>query len=195
MSMGVWICAGCVLCLFFLRDVFILGAKQEHLPGKMFLYAVMMSLYLAGAMGIAHSLPEQRAIALLGSPWVWTTVLAIHAGQWRFAAWVKHGPHRKDRMWLTIIAPAPMFLLSAVVFSNRFARTVDSAGALTAGLIVFAVWTASVLAGVLAFRFVYRGWEDWDCVAEVAEITSWTGLGILPFSGVFSWLEVLLNYD
>jgi hypothetical protein len=72
---------------------------------------------------------------------------------------------------------------------------VDSSRALTAGVIVFAVWIASVLAGVLAFRLVYRGWEDWDCVAEVAEITSWTGLGILPFAGVFSWLRVLLSYD
>jgi hypothetical protein len=98
-------------------------------------------------------------------------------------------------MWLTIIAPAPMFLLSAIVFSHVGASKVDRAGALTAGLIVFVVWTASVLAGVLAFRFVYRGWEDWDCVAEVAEITSWTGLGILPFAGLFSWLHVLLNYD
>jgi hypothetical protein len=152
-----------------LRDVFILGAKQGHLPGKLFLYSVLMFLCLPGATGIAHSLSEQRAIALLGSPWVWTTVLAIHAGQWRFAAWVKHGPHRKDRMWLTIVAPAPMFLLSAVVFSNRVAASARGAGALTAGLIVFAIWTASVLAGVLAFRFVYRGWEDWDCVAEIAE--------------------------
>jgi predicted transporter len=193
--MGLVICSFSVLCLFFLRDVFVLGAKQEHLPGKLFLYAVVMSLYLPGAMGIAHPLPHQRAIALLSSPWVWTTVLAIHAGQWRFATWVRHAPDRKERMWLTILAPAPMFLLSAVVFSNRIAGPVDSAGALTAGFVVFAVWTALVLAGVLVFRFVYREWEDWDCVAEVAEITSWTGLGILPFAGVFSWLEVLLSYD
>jgi hypothetical protein len=98
-------------------------------------------------------------------------------------------------MWLTIIAPAPMFLLSTIVFSHGIAGQGDSAGALIAGLIVFAVWTASVLAGVLAFRLVYRGWEDWDCVADVAEITSWTGLGILPFAGVFSWLQALLSYD
>jgi|CZKS01.1.fsa_nt_gi hypothetical protein len=193
--MGLVICSSCVLCLFFLRDVFILGSKQEHVPGKLLLYAILMSLYLPGVTVIAYSLPEQRAIELLRSPWVWVTVLAIHIAQWRFAAWVKHALHHKDRMWLTIIAPAPMFLLSTIVFSHGIAGQGDSAGALIAGLIVFAVWTASVLAGVLAFRLVYRGWEDWDCVADVAEITSWTGLGILPFAGVFSWLQALLSYD
>ena len=186
--MGLVICSCCVLCLYFLRDVFILGSKQEHVPGKLLLYATLMSLYLSG-------IPEQRAIELLRSPWVWMTVLAIHVSQWRFAAWVKHALHCKHRMWLTIIAPAPMFLLSAVVFNHRIAGRVAGRGALIAGLIVFAVWTASVLAVVLAFRLVYREWEDWDCVAEVAEITSWTGVGILPFAGVFSWLQVLLNYD
>ena len=193
--MGFVICSSCVLCLFFLRDVFILGSKQEHVPRKLLLYAILMSLYLPGVTVIAYSLPEHRAIELLRSPWVWMTVLAIHVAQWRFAAWVKHGRHHKDRMWLTIIAPAPMFLLSTIVFSQGIAGQGDRAGALIAGLIVFGAWTASVLAGVLAFRLVYRGWEDWDCVADVAEIASWTGLGILPFAGVFSWLQVLLSYD
>ena len=95
----------------------------------MLLYAILMSLYLPGAMVIAHSLPEQRAMELLRSPWVWMTVLAIHLGQWRFAACVKRGLHRKDRMWLTRIAPAPMFLLSAVVFSHGIAGRGDSARA------------------------------------------------------------------
>lgn len=193
--MGLLICSSCVLCLFFLRDVFILGSRQKHVPGKLLLYALLMSLYLPGATAIAYSLPDQRAIELLRSPWVWMTFLAIHVAQWRFAVRVKHGVHHKDRMWLTIIAPAPMFLLSSVIFSHGIASRVTSAGGLIAGLIVFAVWTGSVLAGVLAFRLVYRGWEDWDCVAEVAEITSWTGVGILPFAGVFSWLKVLLSYD
>jgi hypothetical protein len=141
------------------------------------------------------ALPEQRATELLRSPWVWMTFLAIHVAQWRFATWVKHGLDHKDRMWLTIIAPAPMFLLSTVIFSHGIVNKVESAGGLIAGLIVFAVWTSSVLADVLAFRLVYRGWHDWDCVAEVAEITSWTGVGILPYAGVFSWLQVLLSYD
>jgi hypothetical protein len=193
--MGLVICSSCVLCLFFLRDVFILGSRQKHVPAKLLLYVLLMSLYLPGATVIASSLPDQRAILLLRSPWVWITFLAIHLAQWRFAAWVKHGLHHKDRMWLTIIAPAPMFLLSTIVFSHGIAGKGDSAGALVVGLIVFAVWTVSVLAGVLAFRLVYRGWEDWDCVAEVAEITSWTGVGILPFAGVFSWLQVMLSYD
>jgi hypothetical protein len=100
-----------------------------------------MSLYLPGAIGIEYSLSEQRALELLRSPWVWTAILAMHVGLWRFAAWIKHGLHVRDRMWLTVIAPAPMFLLSAVVVSHHFLNVVDGSRAST-GLIVFAVWTA-----------------------------------------------------
>jgi len=193
--MGFVICSCCVLCLFYLRDVFILGAKQEHVPAKIFLYAILMSLYLPGAIGIAYSLTEQRAFELLGSRWVWMAVLGLHVGLWCFATWAKHIPRGKDRMWLTVIAPTPMFLLGAVVVGHHFLGVVDASAAFTTGLIVFAVWTASVLIGVVAFRFMYRGWEDWDCVADVAVFASWTGLGILPFIGVVEWLQIIVNYD
>jgi hypothetical protein len=193
--MGLLICSCCVLALFFLRDVFILGSKQKHFLGKLLLYIILMSLYLEAAMRIAYSLPQQRALNLLSAPFVWTGVLAMHLGLWRFAAWMKRVPHGKGRMWLTVIAPAPMFLLSAIVVSHRIVGVVDSSGVLTAGLIASAIWTMLVLAGVLAFRLVYCGWEDWDCVADVVAITSWTGIGILPFAGVFQWMQVLLNYD
>jgi hypothetical protein len=79
--MGLVICSSCVLCLFLLRDVFILGSKQERVPGKLLLYAILMSLYLPGITVIAYSLPEHRAIELLRLPWVWMTVLAIHIAQ------------------------------------------------------------------------------------------------------------------
>jgi len=52
-----------------------------------------------------------------------------------------------------------------------------------------------VLTGVLVFRTVYREWEDWDLVADVAEIASWTGIGILSFTGVAQWLQILFTYD
>ena len=102
--MGLVICASCVLCLFFLRDVFILGSKQEHVPRKLLLYAILMSLYLPGVTVIAYSLPEQRAIELLRSPWVWITVLtdALLSGALR-RGWRTGSTICKDRMWLTII--------------------------------------------------------------------------------------------
>ena len=60
---------------------------------------------------------------------------------------------------------------------------------------VWAAWMTLVLTGVLVFRTVYREWEDWDLVADVAEIASWTGIGILSFTGVAQWLQILFTYD
>jgi hypothetical protein len=193
--MGLLICAGCVLALFFVRDVFILGSKQEHVPIKLLLYAILISLYLGGALGVAYSLPEQRVLELLRSRWVWAGVLTLHLGLWGFGAWMSHGPQGRHRAWLTVIAPAPMFLLSAIVVTHYIARTADTSRALAVGLVGCIAWTALVLAGVSAFRVIYRGWEDWDCVADVAAIASWTGFGILPFTGLFEWLQILVKYD
>jgi hypothetical protein len=187
--MGLLICAGCVLSLFFLRDVFILGSKQEQVPLKLLLYAILISLYLAGAIGFAYSLPEQRELELLRSRWVWVGVLALHVGLWRFAEQLKRGPQGKRRLWLTIVTPAPMFLLSAVVVSRHIAGTAESSQGLAIGSVASIAWIALVLTGVLAFRVAYRGWEDWDCVADVTAIASWTGFGILPFTGLFEWLQ------
>ena len=187
--MGLLICAGCVLSLFFLRDVFVLGAKQEHVTLKLLLYAILMFLYLAGAIGFAYSLPEQRELELLRSRWVWVGVVAFHLGLWRFAEQMKRGPRAERRLWLTIVAPAPMFLLSAIVVSRYVAGAAGSSRAATIGTVASIVWIALVLTGVLIFRTVYRGWEDWDCVADVTAIASWTGFGILPFTGLFEWLQ------
>ena len=188
-QMGLLICAGCVLSLFFLRDVFILGSKQEHVPLKLILYAILISLYLAGAIGFAYSLPEQRELELLRSRSVWVGVVALHLGLWRFAEQMKRGPRGKRRLWLTIVAPAPMFLLSTIVVSRYVAGAAGSSRAATIGSVASIVWIALILTGVLMFRTVYRGWEDWDCVADVTAIASWTGFGILPFTGLFEWLQ------
>jgi len=187
--MGLLICAACVLSLFFLRDVFVLGAKQEHVPLKLLLYAILMFLYLAGAIGFAYSLPEQRELELLRSRWVWVGVFAFHLGLWRFAEQMKRGPRGERRLWLTIVAPAPMFLLSAIVVSRHIAGAAESSNGLAIGSVASVAWIVLVLTGVLTFRTVYRGWEDWDCVADVTAIASWTGFSILPFTGLFEWLQ------
>jgi hypothetical protein len=79
--------------------------------------------------------------------------------------------------------------LSTIVVSRYVAGAAGSSRAATIGSVASIVWIALILTGVLMFRTVYRGWEDWDCVADVAAIASWTGFGILPFTGLFEWLQ------
>jgi hypothetical protein len=193
--MGLLIGACIVLCLFFLRDVFILGSKQEHVSGKLALYSILMSTYLLAAVQTVYSLPDGRALELLSSPWIWALTLAMHLGLWWVAAQLKRRPDGSDWMWWMVMTPAPMLILSIIATSHRLSMMMGSSNAFIAGVVASIVWIALVLIGVLAFRAAYRGWEDRECVADVAQIASWTGIGILPFTGVVEWLQVLLSYD
>jgi hypothetical protein len=193
--MGLLICACSVICLFLLRDVFILGSKQELAFRKLALYAILISIYLLAAMRISHSLAEGRALALLHSPWIWAVTLGMHAGLWWAAAKSKRRPNSRNRIWWIAMVPAPMFILSITAISHQLSGFLEGWNTSTVAVIVWFAWIALVLNGVLVFRKFYREWEDWDLVADVAEITSWTGIGILSFSGVAQWLQILFNYD
>lgn len=192
-AMGLLIGACGVIFLFLLRDVFILGSKQELAFRKVALYAIVMSIYLLAAMRISHSLAEDRAFALLHSPWFWAVTLGMHAGLWWAAARSRRRPHGGDWMWWIALVPAPMFVLSITAISHRLSGMLD--GWNTLAVIVWAAWMTLVLTGVLVFRTVYREWEDWDLVADVAAIASWTGIGVVSFTGVAQWLQIIFTYD
>jgi hypothetical protein len=193
--MGLLISACGVLCLFFLRDVFILGSKQDLAFRKLALYSILISIYLLAAMRISHSLAEGRAVALLHSPWIWGVTLGTHAALWWAAAWSKRLPNGGDRIWWIAMVPAPMLILSLTAISHQLSGILDGSNTFTVAIFVWAAWMTLVLTGALVFRRVYREWEDWDLVADVAEIASWTGIGILSFSGAAQWLQILFTYD
>ena len=193
--MGLLISACGVICLFLLRDVFILGSKQELAFRKLALYAILTSTYILAAMRISHSLAEGRAFALLHSPWIWAVTLVTHAGLWWAAAWSKRRPNGGDWIWWIALVPAPMFILSITAISHQLSGILNGPNTFTVAIVVWAAWMTLVSTGVLVFRTAYREWEDWDLVADVAEIASWTGIGILSFSGVAQWLQILLSYD
>jgi hypothetical protein len=193
--MSVLICANCVIFFFLLRDVFILGSKQELAWRKLALYAILMSTYLFTAMRISHSLAEGRAFALLHSPWIWGVTLGMHGALWWAAARSKRRANGKDWIWWIVMVPAPMFILSITAIDHQLSGILDGGNTFAVAVIVWAAWMTLVLSGVLVFRMVYREWEDWDLVADVAEISSWTGIGILSFTGVGQWLQILLTYD
>ncbi len=86
-------------------------------------------------------------------------------------------------------------ILSITAIGHQLSGILDGWNTFTVAVIVWAAWMTLVLTGVLVFRTVYREWEDWDLVADVAEIASWTGFGILSFSGVVQWLQILFTYD
>ena len=121
--------------------------------------------------------------------------LVMHLVLWLAATWLRDQPHGSGYMWIIAMVPAPMFLLAIIASSHRLSEIADSPNAFGVGVIVSAAWLVSVLTGTIVFRAVYQGWEDWGCVADMAEIASWTGIGILPFTGVIELAEVLLNYD
>jgi hypothetical protein len=191
--MGLLICAFIVLCLFFLRDVFVFGANQEHASRRLVLYSILMAVYLLSATRAVYALPDGRALSLLRSPWIWGGTLLVHAGLWRAAVWIKRRSNGRNAIWLLAIVPAPMLILSLLVVSHRLSGLLDRSDTLTFGWIASAVWIVCVWVGVMAFRVAYRGWEDWDCVSDVAQIASWTGIGILPFTGVLEFTQVLLH--
>jgi hypothetical protein len=193
-AMGVLIGAGGVIFLFLLRDVFILGSKQELVFRKLTLYAILISIYLLAAMRISQSMAEGRALALLHSPWFWAVTLGMHAGLWWAAARSKRSPHGGDWIWWIALVPAPMFILSITAISHRLSGIFDGWNTLTIA-VVWAAWMTLVLTGVLVFRTVYREWEDWDLVADVAAIASWTGIGVVSFTGVAQWLQIIFTYD
>jgi len=190
--MGLLICAGIVLCIFFLRDVFLFGSTREHVFRKLALYTVLTSFYLLAAMRTAYSLPEGRAAELLRSPWIWVLTLLMHIGLWRAAIWFRRRPMREG-MWVIALAPAPMLILSILAVTHYLADGTGSSNPSSAGVIAAAVWIAIVLLGVIGFRRAYRGWEDDAFVADLAEIASWTGIGILPFTGVVELAQELLH--
>jgi hypothetical protein len=88
-----------------------------------------------------------------------------------------------------------MFILSITAISHQLSGILNGPNTFTVAIVVWAAWMTLVLTGVLVFRTAYREWEDWDLVADVAEIASWTGIGILSFSGVAQWLQILFTYD
>jgi hypothetical protein len=192
--MGLLISACGVIFLFMLRDVFILGLKQKHASRKLIVYTVWSAIYLFAAIRMASSFSESRAAGLLRSPWIWGVTLLTHACLWWAAARLKR-TEAGDGMWWIAIVPAPMLILSIVAVSRHLSEIIDGWSALTSGFIVSAAWIAAVIAGVLLFRRSYREWEDRDCVGDVAEIASWTGIGILPFTGVVQWVQFLLSHD
>jgi uncharacterized membrane protein len=182
--MGVLFAAGFVFCIFFLRDVFLLGSTREQVGRKLAIYSLATLCYLLAAVRIASSLSEARALELLRSPVVCVLTLGIHAGMWWAAVRLKRRPG--GGMWTIAIAPAPMLILAVVAASHHAARVLGNVGTFGAGAIVSVVWIGLVLTAVAGFRAAYRGWADDDFVGDLAVIAGWTGLWILPLTRAIS---------
>ena len=93
------------------------------------------------------------------------------------------------------VAPAPMLILAMVAFSQRLAILFDDANGLVLGSLVSITWVAALLVGVVIFRRTDGGRDNVGFAATLAEIASWTGVGILPFTGLLEAAEVFLKYD
>jgi len=168
--------------LFFLRDVFLLGSASERVRLKLLVYAIATSVYLATAVVVTASLTEARAAESIKSPAIWVPSLGMHAVLCLAAVWFKR--RFTDSMWLIALAPAPVLILAIVAASRGAARLFVNLSGFQAGLMVSFGWIALVCAGALGFRACYRGWKDDGFVGDLAMIASWTGIWIIPLSGV-----------
>ena len=189
-GMGLLISVCGILSIFMLRDVFILGLKQELVSRKLLLYLVLISAYIFAAIRMAYSLPEGSAGVLLRSSAICGVTVMLHVCLWWASARFRRVPEGRDWLWLIAVAPAPMLILSIIAITRNLSVLLGW-NILESGLVVWAGWIVSFSIGVLAFRSVYREWEDQDCVGNIAEIASWTGIGILPVAGIVQWLQVL----
>jgi hypothetical protein len=181
--MGIPFCTCVVLCIFFVRDVFLLGSAVEQVRRKLAIYFVTTSFYLVAAISLASSLSSNRAAELLSSAAIWAPALGIHGILWCAAVWLKRRPDR-DAMWVIALVPAPMLILAVVAVSHYAAPILGSLDGFHTGLALSAAWLGLVLLGVLGFRALYRGWKDDAFVGDLAVIAGWTGIWILPLSGV-----------
>jgi hypothetical protein len=193
--MELLICSFVVLILFFVRDVFLFGSTHDHLSPKVGLYCGLTLFYFLVALRIWHSLAPEEAMNLVRSPRVWVLTLLMHAALWFVAAWFKRRPQSDNKMWIMAVAPAPMLILAVVAFSQRLTMLFSDANGLVVGSLVSSVWVASVLIAVVIFRRANGERENVEFAATLAEIASWTGIGILPFTGLLEAAEVFLKYD
>jgi hypothetical protein len=179
--MGFLFAACFVFCIFFLRDVFLLGSAREQAGRKLAIYSLTTLCYLLAAVRIASSLPASRAVELLRSPVVCALTLGMHAAMWWAAVWFKRRA-AGGRMWMIALAPAPMLILSVLAAGHNAAGLLGISSASGAGVIVSLAWIGLVLLAVAGFRAAYRGWKDDEFVGDLAVIAGWTGLWILPLT-------------
>jgi hypothetical protein len=86
-----------------------------------------------------------------------------------------------------------MLILALVGASHRLNEIMGGSSVYTMGSIISAAWVACVAIGTICFRLAYRGWQNEAFVADLAEIASWTGVGILPFTGLGQFAASLLQ--
>ena len=190
--MGVLLYCFTIMIMFYMRDVFLFGSTRERVLPKLLVYVALTSLYLSVAMVTLGSLPQGSALTFLRSRWVWALTLITHVGLWRLAVWFKRRPIREG-MWTIALAPAPMFILSLILASQGIAALSGGSSVVTFGLILSSAWILLVLLGVTGFRIAYGNWRDDGFVADLADIASWTGLCIVPFTGVGEFAASLLK--
>jgi hypothetical protein len=170
-----------VICIFVLRDVFLLGVASQRGYRKLLIYAVVSSSYLTTAVIAAYAFSFSAIIHSLRLPSVCAAIIAFHIVLWRTAVWFKNQPVH-DGMWLIALTPAPMLIFSLLVTSYVLAEQSGSDKTVTWSAFFAAGWILFVCAGAAAFRFAYRGWQDHTFVADLAAAASWTGLMIVPLA-------------
>jgi hypothetical protein len=168
------------MIVFALRDMLLFGTVRRGIAWKLALYMTLTSAYMLATLRIADGISYGSATALVRSPAVWVTAVAIHALLWFTAARLKRTRDGARHAWTIALLPAPVPILAMTCIALSIAAFLPGAEAFLVGSIAILSWTALATLGIVVFRRVYSSWDDSAYAAEVAKLSNWTAVAVLP---------------
>jgi hypothetical protein len=177
------VCASTMI-VFALRDMLLFGTVRRGIGWKLALYVILMSAYLLAMLRIGDGVSYGGATALVRSPAVWMTAVAIHGLLWFTAARLKRTPDGARHAWIIALLPAPVPILAMTYLALSIASFWPEAGTFMVGSAAILSWTVLTALGVVVFRRVYSSWDDSAYAAEVAKLSNWTAVAVLPLGSL-----------
>ena len=185
------VCVSAII-VFALRDMLLFGTVRRGIGWKLALYMLLTSAYLLATLRIGEGVSYGGATALVRSPAVWVTAVAIHALLWFTAARLKRTRDGARHAWIIALLPAPMPILAMSCIALSIAAFLPGAEAFLVGSIAILSWTALAALGIVVFRRVYSSWDDSAYAAEVAKLSNLTAVAVLPLGSLLEGVGLKL---
>lgn len=165
--------AGAGLFVFWLRDAMVAAAVRSRLSHALGIWTAV-TLTLFSVLGAAaESISREQASQLWAEPRYWIPALAIHALLWAATQFLR----RKSTLaaWLSVMAPAPVFVFSAGAACWVLLNRVGGLDGWQAGLLLGAVWVGSVRLAA----WLFRGFPAWR-VLDIAGAANLSAIILVP---------------
>src|ERR1700682_433748 len=153
------VCASAMI-VFALRDLLLFGTVRRGIGWKLVLYLILTSAYLLATLRIGDGVSYGGATALVRSPAVWVTAVAIHVLLWFTAARLKRLRDGVRHAWIIALLPAPVPILAMTGIALAIASFWPEAEAFRVGTLVIFSWAALAAFGIVVFRRAFSSWDD-----------------------------------